>query len=126
MKTVTPNAVLLRRTLDWIEKHPEEHDQTTWRCKTGMCFAGHAVTLAGGRWAFNAASDPNRAAYLHAVQGDDPHQVRFIGGHRVIKARDRAQRILGLSDERADDLFDASNCRVDLREMVDDLCEVAS
>lgn len=124
MKTVTPNAVLLKRTLAHIEAHKDEWDQDVYRCGTGMCFAGWACQLAGGRWAFPA--DSERPQYLHAVQGDEPEAVHFIGGHRVIRAHVRARRILGLSHTQAYCLFDEDNDLRALRRMVTDLCEATS
>lgn len=60
-----PNLPLLRKVLDHIDAHPEEHDQVTWgfeyrwpsaqflieehlragKCGTAMCIAGWAVSL---------------------------------------------------------------------------------
>lgn len=124
MKTISPNALLLRRTLAHIEAHPGTWQQDTYRCETGMCFAGWACELAGGRWAFPA--DGARPQYLLAVQGDDPREVRFISGHRVIRAADRARRILGLSHGQSLRLFDEDNNLTSLRAMVADLCEASS
>lgn len=42
---------LAQQVLDYIEAHPEEHDQMTWgkqtACGTSMCIAGTAAFLAG-------------------------------------------------------------------------------
>lgn len=51
----TLNVALLRQTLAYIETHPDEWNQTTWRNTdadygTACCFAGWAVTLAGGQF----------------------------------------------------------------------------
>lgn len=43
------NAELAYRTLDYIDAHPDEWDQTGWVCGTKACFAGWAVFLSGGR-----------------------------------------------------------------------------
>jgi hypothetical protein len=48
-ETDGPNHQLFVDVLAQIEKHPETWDQDTF-CGTAMCFAGHAVALAGEQW----------------------------------------------------------------------------
>lgn len=43
------NADLAYRTLDYIDAHPEEWEQSEWACGTKACFAGWAVILSGGK-----------------------------------------------------------------------------
>jgi len=38
------NVKLLKKVRDYIAKHPEKYDQSTW-CGTACCIAGHAVAL---------------------------------------------------------------------------------
>lgn len=42
---LTDPKQLVQAALEYIEAHPEEHDQAHWRCQTGMCFAGHMANL---------------------------------------------------------------------------------
>lgn len=49
----TVNVELLRKVLEHITAHPDEHDQEVWArrtaCGTAMCLAGHAVVMTGHR-----------------------------------------------------------------------------
>lgn len=114
------NAPLLRKTLEHIEHHPEEWKQDRWRCGSGMCFAGHAATIAGGR--FLADTD-----LLVAEDDDPPEDVgQFCNGHRCVAVGDRAERVLGLTFDDRDRLFDSANTLDDLRCIVGELCERAA
>lgn len=42
------NKKRLIETLAYICTHPKHWNQASWRCKTGMCFAGHAVVSIEG------------------------------------------------------------------------------
>jgi hypothetical protein len=100
------NVALLRKTMEHIEAHPEEHDQATWVCGSQMCFAGHAAvadgaTLEPGMYMPNAMSE-------------------WLGTTHV---SDYAQRALGLTSGEANRLFYADNSVEDLRVLVDDLIE---
>jgi len=122
----TPNAPELRRVLAHIEtlpiaEGPDSWDQEDYRCKTGMCFAGHTAVLNGGIWA-----EPERfTSWLVAVPTDDPRYVYQRDGRSVIKAAARAQQILGLDGVSASWLFEAGNTLDDLRRIVAELCEQA-
>lgn len=48
------NAALFRKVADWIQKHPERYDQTTWgrsheSCGTHHCIAGATALLCGAK-----------------------------------------------------------------------------
>lgn len=111
-----PNVKLLRETLAHIEAEPRKWYQPDWRCGTGMCFAGWAVTLAGGQWKHGpdeAGSD------LLVVEPGDSEFDRRVGS---TMAMTRAQRLLGLTEDQADELFDGSNDLDNLRRIVEGLC----
>lgn len=119
---LAPNVLLLRQTLTHIAAHPGDWKQAEWRCRSGMCFAGTACHLDGGQWAY---SSDNRmfADLLIAEAADDDEDVcPRHGDGPVIPANERAQRILGLTDDQADRLFDEDNTLADLRRIVSDLC----
>lgn len=98
------NVPLLRKSLEHIDAHPEEHDQRHWAqrtpCGTKLCLAGTAVVLSGYdiRWGEDAivSAQTTTGAYIE----------------------DLAQEQLGLNDsaanwlfhkcEDADDLWDAA------------------
>lgn len=115
---ITPNAPLLRRTLEHIKANPQQHDQTVWRtttaCGTVACYAGWAAELAGGEWI-------GGGDLLVAVPEDDGKEVFFD----AIDAAARAQRILGLTEDQADALFYSENNLERIERIVDDLCAAA-
>src|ERR1044072_1672642 len=53
---LTLNAKLAYEVLDYIEAHPEKHDQATYfnSCGTTACFAGWASLLSGDEHTFDA------------------------------------------------------------------------
>lgn len=140
------NRELLVRVLDTIERNPERHDQDMWRshtcdyddtchcearyddtrvtqheprCKTIMCFAGWAAELAGGCWVNEESSA------LFAEPHDPSEDVSYSAsrGIYVVEAATRARRLLGLTDEEADELFLECDTLEDIRECVHDLLE---
>jgi hypothetical protein len=122
---------LLDAAIDHIEKHPEEWDQSQWRCKTGMCLAGHIVILAGGKWAH-----PERPESFLLVQ--EPGERSDIGDGKV-RASVRAERLLGAGARFPDcngncddgdgsecrDLFDSNNTLDDIKGMRNELYAMA-
>src|SRR4051812_40565249 len=79
------NKELLQRTIDYIEAHPEEWDQTEWRCGTSMCFAGHAAILAGCEWrdetgSFVLLPDMEDRQYHDGNQAHVDDAARFMLG----------------------------------------------
>ncbi len=124
------NVDLLGKTLAYVEAHPDEWHQQSWRCGTSMCFAGHAVALAGipfadpdsndddilgrdlPRWlaarlglAWNEALGSNEVAA--ALIGIEPYPERFDGEPGV------------------EHLFAPNNDLDDLRRIVAELCDTA-
>lgn len=93
---------LLRKTLEHITAHPEEHQQGVWgarflmtACGTAFCLAGHAVQFAG-----------------HEIEWDgDDIACDVVGGASI---EFTAQRELGLEDRQADVLFNPFNTQRDL------------
>ncbi|MGP4093024.1 hypothetical protein [Nonomuraea sp. KM90] len=123
---MTINAQLLKQTLAHIEANPSEWDQKQYRCGTGLCFAGWAVQLAGGRW----YSDNADAALGEALIAE-PGEARSFAPEsdssvRLVHAEFRAEQVLGLSDDQAGRLFYAGNTLPDLRLIVAELCEEAA
>lgn len=106
------NVDLLDRTLAHVEAHPDEWNQLTYRCESGLCFAGWAAVLAGGRWV-----EPEKYSSVLVAEEGDPDEDRLHTSGSV-HAHDRAQRVLGLDGDTADDLFAAGNDIHDLRRIV--------
>lgn len=115
-----PNIELLRRTLDHIKANPQEWDQHVYReikpdCGTAMCFAGWTAELAGGKW---KDTDGYLSDILEAVPEDYVKDVH----EGLVDAHARAQRLLGLTDEEAEDLFHPSNNLAYIEQAVNELC----
>lgn len=126
-----PNRDLLLKTLDHIEhleafrKEGLQTDtiwyQPDWAhqvldaqgevCGTAMCFAGHAVTLAGERIEF-----ANRPCDCGC--GQVSREARMEGGGCI---SERARILLGLHHGQASRLFYGRNTIADLRRQVADL-----
>lgn len=103
----TLNVPLLRKTLEHIEAHPEEHDQCTWRspCGSTMCFAGHAAVI-------NGAAMVGEAVVL-TPEGDERPVSTY------------AAKILGLTCGEAEELFYDCSYLDEVRVVVTDLIERA-
>lgn len=95
------NYPLLRKTMEHIEAHPEEHDQRYWGlqtpCGTTMCFAGHAVVLAGLTPVWNK-DDRYFLAEGEMIAAIDEEGTRW-------SVQVGAARALGLGPDEADELF---------------------
>ena len=117
---------LLRKTLEHIKAHPEEWDQSSWRCDTGMCFAGWAVTLVGREWA--TPKDHPAASFVEARPGEpeacSPGRIGYdnkITLPKVIMADAAAIHELGIDEDTADYLFDGSNSIETLEVFLDEI-----
>ena len=119
----TPNVGLLSRVIAHIEANPEEWQQEDWRCETGMCVAGWAVQIDGGRWFHPSPDGTVLDALLHARPGEETAEWAECYGvtDAVVTAADRAQAVLGLTDAEADSLFCASNLLDDIYEAAKDI-----
>jgi len=116
---------LLQKTLTHIEENQELRVQTSWRCATGMCFAGTADDLAGGQW--YDVGEYRNTAWLWAEPDDDPTMViESNHGHRIVHAADRARRLLNLTVSNADWLFDGNNTLAGLEFKVGYLADQAA
>lgn len=94
--THTINVPPLRKALEHVTEHPEEHDQTIWarrtKCGTTGCLAYWITVYAGyeARW-------PN-AVTVH---------TNWTTANEPI--RDTAAREVGLTRDQADQLFEMGN-----------------
>lgn len=105
-----PNIDLLAQVILHIEAHPETWEQETWRCDTGMCFAGWATQLSGAVWAFEA-DHPTEA---HVVDADPNIDGPVHHLYPYVTASERARVVLGLTEREAATLFRGSNDLMDI------------
>lgn len=123
---MTINAPLLRKVLAHIEALPADAvkgwDQRTYRCETGMCFAGWTAELTGAVWAPMHVYPSG----VYAVAEDGENDLSDVSPYgEFVWVADRAARLLGLTYRQADLLFSSRNTLQDLRDIIDDLCAQA-
>jgi len=111
------NVPLLRKVMEHIENHPDEHNQKMWairnECGTAYCFAGHTVIMSGWRVLFEPYGNGN----LWAGACKNPET-----GARVTISK-AAAGLLGISPELARMLFNETNSADFLRFLVDEIIE---
>ena len=104
------NLAKMRRTLSWIEAHPDLHDPSQWMCGTTACFAGWTVLLEHGSTVLLEHGSTDRLVGGEATAdlivgwrwADPATGHRFVSSEAVLR---EAQHILGLSDDEQDALF---------------------
>lgn len=106
------NTALLERTMQHIQDHPEQHDQSQYYeyvdevgCSTPSCFAG---------WAIQFSGLTHKDAYAGRIEEIRPGVM--LGSPGVIAAG-----LLGLTMDEAEQLFTGTNTREMLALMVKDL-----
>lgn len=104
---MTVNVPLLRKVMEHITEHPEEHDQQQW-CGTACCIAGHAALMTG--WQMQTFSCGSTSSYL-TRDGLRDH------------AESIAMEELGLGRAEAYELFSGHNTLDDIWSIVDELTD---
>ena len=108
---MTINVKALRDTMNIVETAaklkgvPDGWEQSTWRCKTGKCFAGHGVSLADGLSWFNPNPDSSDPYVRHTELG-------------VSYCDSAMEYFYGLTKSEAFSLFHLTNTLDDLRQMI--------
>lgn len=102
------NNELLAQVLGAIKANPKHWDQSTWRCDTGMCFAGWTGELSH-EW--NWEDSYTSRGFIRLDDGALEHNS--VGNF--------AQDKLGLTSSQADALFNGYNNLEDLEAMVKEL-----
>lgn len=110
MVTALRGLPLLDAAIAQIEAHPEAWRQDYYRCGSGMCVAGWTAELAGGQWV-DADPDGDEGADMLRPEADDG--PAWAGG--PIHVHDRAQRLLGISERAAEELFQGDNDLADIK-----------
>lgn len=130
MRTI--NASLLRRTMAYLEEHPDELYSEVWvaltPCGTVRCIAGTVAHLAGYKFryknwnAFLVDSDTSRNQIEIDLLEIQCSACRTTSGEFISVV---ARQELGLDHYAAARLFDPKNKLSDLRSIVADLIEQA-
>lgn len=124
------NVGLLESTLDEIRMNRDEHDQALWgmktECGTTMCFAGHAVTLAGAElvWAGHSHEVFNTSLLHNPVRrfvSDFADQCIFPGEAESENVYSAATRLLDLTEMEAIRLFLSAKTFDDVERTVKDI-----
>jgi hypothetical protein len=110
------NYPLLDRTIEYIEKHSEEHQQSVYRCSTGMCVAGHAAVLDGAKWVH--PEDPDDPMVFVEQADRDAFPSLLEDGETMVHVSLSASRRLGLSDDQALVLFGGGNALPTIKAIV--------
>lgn len=118
------NVKLLQTTMNYVEKHPEQHDQTNWvnHCNTAFCYAGHAAIIAG------ATRPPNEATAWGNYWMVNPETLEshasgaYDAADRSLAVDEFAAKELGITMAEAEALFDGDRTITGLRTLVDALC----
>lgn len=120
-----PNVDLLRDTLDYIEQHPEEWDQSTWAtkkqatknvCGTSFCFAGHAVNLSEQYRLVGSAYNWHTDEYEVVTtmeEADTQDRLSWFAQNvktgNVESIATAARKVLNIGGNEGDYLFDGGN-----------------
>lgn len=103
-----PNIELLEKTMQYIEDHPEQHEQSLWLsqatpgCATAACFAGWACLLDGYE---AVAWERWYRAGIDLISFNVRKSDSLVNSH----PRELGQALLGLSDADAWVLFYGTN-----------------
>lgn len=104
---MTINVPLLRKSLEYLTEHPEEHDQEAWAfrapsCGTTYCLAGHVVRLAGHQIKWQR---PDEMTVEHEEVASQVREPVLIDGTSETRISAVAAHELGLTAHQADQLF---------------------
>lgn len=139
VESLAINAALLADTFCAVLRANEAWVQTSWRCSTGMCFAGWGLTLAGGAWA-SASTDATRDYVAEVVldneddlideltsSGDITQWDSESAAEEEIRATftapvaDVMTLLFGLDVSTAEELYSANNSLLVLNSKTQDL-----
>ena len=109
------NKPLLRKVMEHIQNHPEEHHQETWAqrdsCGTTYCFAGHTAIIEGWEpvWWNSSDLEDSTSLFRNPVTGKEA-DVEYI-----------ARQALGLTPLGAERLFYSCHTLDEVRATVEDI-----
>lgn len=115
------NIQLLRDTIDYIDAHPDEHDQDDWvqPCGTAFCYAGHAALLAGATRPGLEITRGESTWYVDTQTLESVIGRYFDVKEHVLEVSVFAEQKLGLTYNEADIMFSEVRTRAELRLLVD-------
>ena len=127
MNEPTPDLPLLRKVLDYIDAHREQWLQQIWG-------TDRAILTEDGEVDFDLSRPPSACHTAHCIAGwavilDGTHEVTFCAGAMYVdgspSAGPFAQKLLGLTDFEAADLFHWSNDRAEVQRVAGKIAERA-
>lgn len=95
-----------------IERHPETHTQSVWRCKTGMCLFGWVCELDPQTHWLNDL-DADFADLCMVYINNDPSDWCGVP--------ERAEYLLGITEDEGMELSAATNTLADIKRIRDEL-----
>lgn len=121
----------LDRVLQFINDHPDKHEQNTWlavplrdkqreapqlRCNTVGCVAGWTAILAGYEpyWNRGMRGDTEMVTPLPGAEPIGLIPLGTDGDRPVYEVRSLALTLLGLTDDEADVMFEGGNTIYDM------------
>lgn len=108
---MTPNFERIDEVMQFIEDHPEQHDQDSWgvknACGTTMCFAGWAVQMYNPEMLFWYDQE-----YSSLADVKPNSMLSFMG---------QARSVLGLRADQASALFYSASTIEHLKSLVKQL-----
>lgn len=117
------NVSLLDLTMATINYNPEQHYQGSWRCGTGMCFAGWAAQLAGYRWA-TESPDAENSEYVIVPEGTDGAVLFDTKTNMVYESRMSVAESIATAARETGSYLESSWAQRDALRRLTDMAEV--
>lgn len=119
----TINVPLMRKVLEHITEHPEEHDQGVWAektpCGTTYCMAGHTVLMAGHEiaWSGGPTDVSNEDGADHVTKSvvtpdGLTNYIPYVAARELGLDRDQAS-MLFYDSSSIEDLWESANFYTD-------------
>ena len=109
MTTEYPNVPLLRKALEYITEHPEEHDQSSWArrtpCGTTLCLAGTVAKLTGHDFSWDVFPDlafSTTTGRLISEVAQDELRIDNVDAHLLFHGCDTVDELWEAAEEITD------------------------
>lgn len=112
------NIPLMRKVLEHITEHPEEHDQNVWAergpCGTAYCMAGHTVVMTGHKLSWESNEFEEDEVVTESVQtpilinGEEEGRISRVAAFELGLIESQWETLFLYSDT-VEDLWTAAN-----------------